>query len=77
MGTLKDDEATTKKLEDLKTTIEEWALSRKFEVYKEVVFLKSLNTSIQGLTEEASSDALVAATETVEAMTGYSADVSV
>ena len=69
--TLSEDSDTLKKMEDLKTTIKEWALNRKFEVYKEVVFLKSLNTSVETLTEAASDDALQAASATVEALSGY------
>ena len=69
---LSDDIETIQKLENLKEVISEWALSRKFEIYKEVAFLKSLNTSIQPLTEGASDEALNSAIETVEALSGYS-----
>ncbi|MEC8306377.1 MAG: hypothetical protein VXZ72_00760 [Chlamydiota bacterium] len=70
--TLSEDSDTIQKLEDLKATIEEWALNRKFEVYKEVVFLKSLNANVETLTEAAADDALQAASATVEAISGYS-----
>jgi hypothetical protein len=69
---LADDDETLGKLEALKETITEWSLSRKFEIYKEVAFLKSLDTSIQTLTEEASEEALSSAIEAVEALSGYS-----
>lgn len=74
--TLSEDSATLQKIEDLKVTIKEWAVNRKFEVYKEVVFLKSLNTSVETLTEVASDDALQAASVTVEALSGYTFGVS-
>ena len=70
-STLSDDSEALAALESLKETIEEWKEARKEEILKEVVYLKSLDVSIESLTEEASTTALEEAIASVEALSGY------